>query len=319
MDEVQNDLDLNDFLSETTKLYYNGNIQQALLQFEEMERNFTKNSNDPIEIIEFLREYGRLLVINIRNYQPADLAIVKLKDALEIVKSLEDENQILKAELPKFLNLKAGLLDSLGFAHYFQAFKNNSRDFSEAAKYLDQSLKIQDHKFDPVLRSEILFHKGLIAEFSDELGIADNFYKLSFELGSTLIKSYAIRHQSNIARKLDNYPKAIEFMQRALKLREEIQFIFGIPYIYWGLGNLHADINETTLAKINYNKAQDIAKNIQDNRCLMFIYDSLGQLEENENQKQKAKEIYYKGLKIAKKISNKTNIDYFSKKINNLR
>ena len=62
-------------LKETKDLYYKGYLQSALDTFSQNKLKFTNDLIHPLDKVKFLLEYGKLLVINIRNYQPAEKAI----------------------------------------------------------------------------------------------------------------------------------------------------------------------------------------------------------------------------------------------------
>lgn len=206
-------------------------------------------------------------------------------------------------------------MDYIGFAHYFDAFKKPERNFEESIVWIEKSLKVQETLHLNEILSETLFHRGLIYEFSQNFEEAEYFYKESCRLGSKLRKSYAFRHLSNLALKQSKIEKATGFMKQALDLRQEINFIFGVAYTHWGLGNLYVLSNKSSLALKHYEEAISISTRINDYRCLMFVFDSLGDYYVKRGEYRYAIEAYQSGKETASIINHQANMENFRKKI----
>ena len=303
------------FLEKIKKLYHSGNLTEALEVFSQNKITFLHPSSHPLDQVSFLLEFGKLLVINIRNYQPVEIAISTLKTALDLLITFQTQHPALsKLELNLIFKLHAMILDYIGFAHYFAAFKQPQRDFHKALDWIERSLEIQKNLNQDEIRSETLFHRGLIYEFSQNLNQAEQFYQESALLGSKLRKSYAYRHLSNLALKQNKIEKAIDFMIQALNLRQEIKFIFGVAYTHWGLGKLYMQSSKSIFALKHYENAISISSQINDYRCLMFVFDSLGEYYIRCGEIGCAIKAYQKGKEAASAINHQANIEYYEKK-----
>jgi len=307
-----------DFIQKTKDLFYQGHIQLALQLFFENQQIYLNEKTNFLDKTGFLVEYGKLLVINIRNYQPAIKAISTLKLALKFLLEYKTQHTAPLIQKNTVIDIfHATILDYIGFAYYFQAFKQPERDFQKALGWIEQSLQIQENLKQDEILSETLFHRGLISEFSSDLAKAKQDYLESSRLGSKLRKSYAFRHLSSIAQKQKDLSTAIDYMEQTLKLRQEIHFIFGLAYTHWDLGNLYSQVSKKGLALDHFKQAITIATKISDQRCLMFVFDSLGEFYEHQGEKRKAMETYQKGKIAAQAINHIDNIKYFSEKLLN--
>lgn len=112
-----------------------------------------------------------------------------------------------------------------------------------------------------------------------------------------------------------NYPIAISWMRKMLKVAQEVNDQKAICFAYNGLGLLYNDQGEYKEALLYYNKAKKVAEQIGSDKTLAACYNNLGVLHQAQGNNTKALANYLKSLKIKERIKNQRGI---SKTLHNL-
>ena len=103
-------------------------------------------------------------------------------------------------------------------------------------------------------------------------------------------------------------PKAIEFYNKSLKIREEIGDKSGIASSLGNIGIIYNDQGDIANALDYYYKSLKIHEEINDKAGIAASLDNIGGIFENQGNIPKALDYYLKGLKIYREIDNKTGI-----------
>jgi len=162
-------------------------------------------------------------------------------------------------------------------------------------------------------------------------GIADGYYQLgsirflqnnyaesidNFE--KSLSISYnindKIRISINISGLAENYiaknkfSEARKYLNEAMRINNEIEYIAGIGRVYWDCGNILLKESKNDSALIYYKKALKIFEENGDDKNISSVLGFIGLCYSQLSEHNKALEYYEKALKIAKQINCKSGI-----------
>jgi serine phosphatase RsbU (regulator of sigma subunit)/uncharacterized protein HemY len=115
-----------------------------------------------------------------------------------------------------------------------------------------------------------------------------------------------------------NYSKALDYYLKALKIAEEINNKIKISSILGNIGIIYDIQKDYKKALEYYLKALKIAEEIDDKSCIETNYINIGELYKVQKDFPKALEYYLKALKIAEEINDKSNFSVLEGNIGSL-
>ncbi|MEO5572373.1 MAG: tetratricopeptide repeat protein, partial [Bacteroidia bacterium] len=192
---------------------------------------------------------------------------------------------------------------------YFQALKNYS-------KALDIWEKLSKNNENPPLikyqKATTLGNMGIVSMEQGDFPKALDYYFKALKIDED------IQNKSGIARHLDNiglaywsqrnFSKALEYNFKALKLSEEINYNEGIAHNLGNIGSIYSEQGNDSIALEYYSKALKKCQELNDKKGVGLWLSSIGNAYTNMKQYPEAFEILLKALKISQELNDKNNI-----------
>jgi adenylate cyclase len=102
-----------------------------------------------------------------------------------------------------------------------------------------------------------------------------------------------------------DYPKALEYYQRSLKINEEIGNKQSMAATIGNIGNIYSDQGDNTKALEYYQRSLKVNEEIGDKKGIAGIIGNIGNIYQDQDENPKALEYYQRSLKINEEIGNK--------------
>lgn len=116
--------------------------------------------------------------------------------------------------------------------------------------------------------------------------------------------SYAINNFGVIQTEYGNLPKAFEYYNRSLLIREKLKDSIGLSESYTNIGALFSRQGKNTKAIEFSEKALTLSEKINDKQSIATILTNLGGYYLNIGDKEKGIECYNRGLKLSEELNN---------------
>jgi adenylate cyclase len=129
--------------------------------------------------------------------------------------------------------------------------------------------------------------------------------KISREIGDKSGMADAIGNIGIIYVGQDNYPKALDYFQRGLKIYTEIGNIKGSATAIGSIGTIYAKQGNTTNALDYFQRSLKIYKEIGDKRSMGYSIGNIGFIYKEQGDYSKAVEYFKKALSISQEIGDK--------------
>ncbi len=181
-------------------------------------------------------------------------------------------------------------------------------DFNKALEHiniaLDEAINSQNKQLEYLFRFEIIknmLEQGNVKQAETALyAQADSLIQLK---DNDLLGRYYFL-ESGIYRLKNKQIDAVETLFISAEYFMEANNIIALSYIYNNIGVSYSELENTELAKANFLKALDYAKNTNHPRILIYLYSNLGIIEFKLNNKKGAKQYLDKSIAISKKTFN---------------
>ncbi|NCO55997.1 MAG: tetratricopeptide repeat protein, partial [Bacteroidetes bacterium] len=122
----------------------------------------------------------------------------------------------------------------------------------------------------------------------------------------------------NVHREQGNYPKAIEYFLKSLKIDEELGDKKGMSACYNNIGNVHREQGNYPKATEYFLKSLKIKEELADKKGMSACYNNIGIVHYYQGNYPKAIEYYLKSLKIKEEISDKKGMSLCYNNIGNV-
>ncbi len=228
-------------------------------------------------------------------------------------KSLKLANKHTKSSSPlgeglgvRYKKLEAQSLSNIGIIHHFQG------NYPKALEYYQKSLKIYEE----------LARSPAVADLSDNLSRTEGREALASSEAKAgkegMSESYI--HIGIIHRLQGNYPRALEYYQKSLKIDEELGDRNGMSYCYGNIGIIHHIQGNYPRALEYYQKSIKITEELGDRKGMSISYNNIGLIYWNQGNYPKvhpvkrdslfnrALEYYQKSLKIREELGDRKGI-----------
>jgi len=165
----------------------------------------------------------------------------------------------------------------------------------------------------------------LIGLYHDEKGNypqALHYYQKSLKINEEIkYKEGQVRCYINIGliyRMQGNFPKALENFKEALNLSEEIAYKRGSIYCYINIGNLYIDQGDYHRALEYYQKSLKINEELEDKEGISYTYANIGIIYFFQDDYPRALEYYLKSLEIDEELGDKLGMSVLYNNISEL-
>ncbi len=225
---------------------------------------------------------------------------------------------------------KAGKKGAANSYIHLGSFNKDKGNYKKALKYYKKSLKIFEElgtSSDDLSRTEgrealaKSGRKGMSASYNNIGAIhqyqgnypkALEYYqkslKIKEELGGRKGMSSSYNNIGAIHYYQGNYPKALEYYQKSLKIREELGNRKGMSASYNNIGLIHNEQGNYPRALEYFQKSLKIKEELGDRKGMSYCYGNIGIIHKNQGNYPKALEYYQKSLKIFEKLGDRQGI-----------
>jgi signal transduction histidine kinase/Tfp pilus assembly protein PilF len=212
------------------------------------------------------------------------------KQAIDLARNLKDEKSILRA----YINM----------LKLYRAARVNDTALHFAAQSHELALKLSD--------------ANSIAEINLDAGNvylnSHNYLKAlsEFIAAARILDSLGTNPRSqmtayanigNMEIKLGNYEKALDYVNKGLKLAEEIHYEIGVAYSFKTLGMIYRNLKKLDLAESSYKQALESYKKMDNQRMISESFLNLGTVYFDKNDFVSATNQYEQSLTVSKKNS----------------
>jgi tetratricopeptide (TPR) repeat protein len=197
------------------------------------------------------------------------------------------------------ISRKASLYESLSLEY-------KPVDLNKSEKYARQALLLAENNEDKTLEGNICALLGDIAFLQDSIDKAENAYNRAIPLLSEtgqfqkLLLVYIQRGNRLIEK--GNYPQAMSFYLKGLRLSEEINDSTHLPKLYNNLGVVYLNMNNHKKALDYYSKALPLFEVLHDTMNVAGATANIGSIYIKMDEYDIARQYYLKGLEIFKSI-----------------
>ncbi|MDE5419103.1 tetratricopeptide repeat protein [Labilibaculum sp. DW002] len=228
--------------------------------------------------------------------------------------SVNDDNAIINAlkadSLASGLNYKSGKARSLMLIG--KLLYNEKNEFSKALIELEKSLILFEEMAN---RSRISENLLLIAEINSDQGnfpIAIDFYEKALKIVKAERDTAGLQicygSMGTIYARQGEYPKALEFYQKNLKISEEIGDKDKIASTLGNIGTIYSDEGSFDKALVFYNKALKMNEDADDKYGLAINYGNIAGVHLKQEEFDKALVCNQKALEILESLNDKFGI-----------
>lgn len=207
----------------------------------------------------------------------------------------------LLVELPKMKEdtLKVNLLNELAF-NFPKIYPNEGIKYAKKALLLSKKLNWRNgiatsHQSIGENLSADSNYKNALLNFEIALKLATNKKRISQILGSIGL----------VYSRLNNYPKALEYYNKSLKIFEEIRDIKGQGVVLSNIGIVYLDLTNYKKAILFFEKALAINEKLGVKSNLIKNLGNLGTCYTNLKKNEKALDFYSKAIKLSDEIGQK--------------
>jgi tetratricopeptide (TPR) repeat protein len=276
--------------------YYLGRLDDAIKLLKIGEQLLKAKEVTRHDQLKFLLQSGKILTSSIfyRN-RDAEEALATLAHAKQLAAFVRNEQG------------EADALDLLGFAYYYKQLMTKEGESSTALAYCQQALERREVLGDQRGISESSFHVGLIYENGDQpdLDQARIYYTRAYQIarqhGYKLEQSYAVRHLGGLLAEMQgDLKQAQQYFEESLALREEIGFKITLPFSHLAVGEICAKRNELTVAARHYQRAEILAREMEQPVARILSQLSLGEIYLAQQQRPQALECIEQAYSVAK-------------------
>ncbi len=239
--------------------YFNaGQVEKALSFYGKYEEEMI-GLNNLSGVAKALFLQGRLQLETVE----FEKAVTLIKRSQEIYQSLENKN----VELAGVKNILAN--------HY-----RDKGDYNKAKSLYIEAIKlVEDEKF-AELNSKILSDYGRLFRKQSKYDSARIYYQKALELnqitGNKRGQSGTYNNLGNIYHVEGNLEKALEMYITSLNIKQELGYARGIAISHHNIGAVRIDLEDYKLAKIDFEKSNKIAKEIEYKFLLVHNFLKLG-------------------------------------------
>lgn len=210
--------------------------------------------------------------------------------------------------LSRRLKYEDGIVESLRNMGTGYAIKG---EVSEAAKYLEEALKIAEKKQNPKQLSKIYNNFGNLY-ITKDAEVALKYYLLALEIrkkqGDKRQLSVAYLNIGSAYTRLKKYDEALTNYQESLTLKEQLKDKRGVALLYGNIGVIHKDKKEYEIAKKYTSQAITLHQEIKDDSGLFYAFNLMGDILEIEKKYAEAINYQLEALKVSEKIHSKKQI-----------
>lgn len=180
-------------------------------------------------------------------------------------------------------------------------------EFDSASYFIRQSIAIA---------AKLRYNRGLVRGYTnlgniynykgDYKPALDNYFlalKLQGET-STRTTNSIMNGIALIYYKIDNYPEALNYHFKALKLSEQFSDSMGIYSAYTNIGQVYVEQGKDTSAIVNYNKALSFFIRQRDTLRMSLLFDCLGHVYNKRHDRATAVRYFEQELLLAKATDN---------------
>jgi adenylate cyclase len=136
----------------------------------------------------------------------------------------------------------------------------------------------------------------------------DRSLKISEEIGNKVGIAKVLNNIGSIYKNQSNYPKALEYYQRSLKIQEEIGDKSGIAGVLTGIGVVYFTQSNYPKALEYYQRSVKIKEEIGDKSGIADVLNNIGIIYNIQSNYPKALEYYERSVKIREEIGDKRRI-----------
>ena len=276
--------------------YYLGRLDDAIKLLKFGKQLLEAKEAAQHDQLKFLLQYGKILTSSI---------FYRNRDAEEALTTLAHAKQL--AVLISHEQGEADALDLLGLAYYYKQLMTKEGESSTALAYCQQALTRREVLDDQRGISESSFHIGLIYENGDQpdLDQAPIYYSRAYQIarqhGYKLEQSYAVRHLVGMfAHMQGDLERARQCLEESLALREEIGFKITLPFSHLAVGDICAKQNELTIAARHYQRAEILAREMEQPVARILSQLGLGELYLAQQQRSQALGCIEQAYSVAK-------------------
>ncbi len=144
--------------------------------------------------------------------------------------------------------------------------------------------------------------------FPKALWFFERGLKINEEIGNKKGIAGLLGNIGNIYNDQSNYPKALEYQQRSLKIYEEIGDKTGIANALINIGNIYSKQSSYPKALEYYQRSLKIYEESGDKQGIAYVLNNIGTIYQGQGNYPRTLEYYEKSLKVAEEIGDKRQI-----------
>lgn len=162
------------------------------------------------------------------------------------------------------------------------------------------------------------FLKDEQGDLDEAIKYLERSLKISEEINDKEGVANALNHYGIINEHSGNIEKALEYYHRAMKIREEIKDKKGLAMAYQNAGGLYESQGDIPKGLEYYHKALKLQEEIKDKDGMALTFNNLGYTYLNQDEYDKSLEYYQLGLKYYKELKDKSGIAFSLSNLGNL-